>query len=309
MKKYSVEQFDDLIFKGFQYTLPPTVLTNIMNLEKWLKAPDGGGTTSTGSAAPRRRQPNPTGKREVTWRPPNEPFKVTQFIAKEKTDREQFLQQIRLQLNKVSANNFDALNEIMMAALEEQWGDGETDDFAALVQPLLDIASMNKFYAEIYARLFQAWSHKFPVEMSQILATLCAEQHESMASCGEGYADERKDPEKYYAYGKMNDKRRANTVFWVHLWKCGVIPVDEILTKLAMYHDWLWAWIDEAGRGPAVEELADNMCLAVTLCKTDLSTNAQWMDSVWPKVQRLAQSKSKDHVCLPSRIVFKYKDL
>jgi len=329
MKQYTVEQFDDLIFKGFQYTLPPQVLTDIVNLEKWLKqssqSASAAAAATDGAAGNRRRAPNSNGggggggsggggniKRDVTWRAPNhatEPFKATQFIAKEKTSREEFLQQIRLYLNKISANNFDALNETMMTAISDQWGEGSEniDEFAPLVQPLLDIASMNKFYAEIYARLFRAWSARFP--MSHILDSFCDEQHRALGTSGEGYADERKDPEKYYAYGKMNDKRRANTVFWVHLWKCGVIPIETLLEQLSQYHDWLLSWMDEQGRGPAVEELADNMCLAVGICKTEVASHAMWIDHVLPKIQKIAQSKSKDHLSLPSRIVFKYKDL
>jgi len=318
MKKYTVEQFDDLIFKGFQYTLPPQVLTDIVNLEKWLKQSPATSSSSssewnnTANGANSARRRAPSTKRDVTWRAPThatEPFKATQFIAKEKTNREEFLQQIRLHLNKISVNNFDALNETIMTAICDQWGEGDenVDEFTPLVQPLLDIASMNKFYAEIYARLFRAWSMRFP--MTHILESFCDEQHRALESSGEGYADERKDPDKYYAYGKINDRRRANTVFWVHLWKCGVIPVESLLERLSEYHDWLLAWVDEPGRGPAVEELADNMCMAVGICKAEVASHSLWSELVLPKIQKIAQSKSKDHVSLPSRIVFKYKDL
>jgi hypothetical protein len=237
-------------------------------------------------------------------------FKTTKFETKE--GAEKMLQDIRTCLNKISNKNYDGQRDIillLMKSIMEEKKEENQANLRKIAQSIFDIASTNKFYAEIYAKLYKELI-EINVVFQEILTSFLAQYVGSVKEVS--YVDPDKDYELFCDYNKKNDARKATAVFFVYLMKEKVIPVLRILSIMVAFQELATQYIDEENRTNEVDEITEILFLFLQEgisvfrgCKAEWI----WKFVILPNINLIAKMNKKEKKSLSTRAIFKYKDM
>lgn len=234
-------------------------------------------------------------------------FIVTKIEKKEGIEK--LINDIRVSLNKISTKNYDTHRDNIIKNIDDITKDEDpeqTDVIEKIAAAIFDIASTNKFYSELYAKLYQELTTKHPI-FGKIIDTFIATTYVDSISLIE-QVDETKDYEKYCIKNKENDKRKAMSVFIVNLMKHELIPRKKVADIILNLQSLVMQYIDEDNRTYNVEEITENIFLLLTTCQKDLMEDDMWKN-ITDNIQTCSQYKVKEHQSISSRAVFKYKDI
>ena len=243
-------------------------------------------------------------------------FKTTKLETKEGVEKQ--INEIRIMLNKISVKNYDTQKDEIIQKMTdflelddtqeecEENGTiyGETHRRIATV--IFDIASTNKFFSELYAKLYKALIEKFDV-FRDILDGFVIRYIESVHQIHS--VDPNTDYDGFCNYTKTNDTRKATASFIVNLMKNNILSQDIVINIIMELQKILFRYIDEDNRTNEVDEITENVFLYVSHGKTELRTHTIWLDIIIPSLTKLSQMKAKEHKSLSSRAVFKYMDI
>lgn len=245
----------------------------------------------------------------------NSSFKPTPIVEPKEEGIEKWTQDIRIALNKLSVKNFDTQTEHIMDALqkcvekEDQTETEKQHNMKTIAMAIFQVASTNKFYAEIYALLYKNLIEKYKV-FEDILLSHVAIFSNSVKDIQ--YVDAEEDYEKYCVYNKENDARKATAVFIVWLMKNGTLPVLRVLNIMVAFQTLVLEYIDLDGKTNEVEEMTEILFLffqegirIYQECKAEWI----WKFVIRSNVETLAKYSKKDKKSLSSRAIFKYMDM
>lgn len=68
-------------------------------------------------------------------------------------------------------------------------------------------------------------------------------------------------------------------------------------------------YIDSENKTNEVEEISENIFLLVSMSHDLLDSSDRWKDGILKILQDISKMKSKEHVSLSTRVVFKYMDI
>jgi len=312
MKSYHLEQFK-VIQKTSTYILPTQILQVLANLSKELGVLNIPAIPVTVAAAGHKNR-NVRQAMTVTeamakpWEK-TKPFKATVLDKKEGIEKS--INEIRICLNKISNKNYDSQKEQMINAFDGLLQSGIDEESIRFSQEkvataIIDIASTNQFYSSLYATLYKELDDRFSV-FRPILSKYTQQYLDSIALIV--FVDPNTEYDKYCVNKKENDKRKAMSVFIVHLMKNGVLESAEVLRILRQLMQTVQEYIDTPNKVNEVEEITENIFLLMTTAKDDFSMDdPEWAELV-ETAKRCSRMKSKEHLSLSSRVVFKYMDI
>jgi hypothetical protein len=234
-------------------------------------------------------------------------FKSTKVDCKEGIEKT-FID-IRVLMNKLSAKNYETQKDAVFSILEEICGedsDVSPENRARALSIILDIVCSNKFYSELYADLYKELSGKF-----QIFRCALADIVDRYLGTLEKihYVDHNVDYDGFCNYTKMNDLRKANASFIVHLMRKDVLPRSVVITILSNLIVLLKTYIDEENRTNEFDEITENLFLIITQSKGFVEKEPLWTSEILPAIQYFSKQSAKEHKSLSSRAVFKYMDI
>jgi hypothetical protein len=311
---YSLEDYNRILFDGFSYILPETILGVIdkLNTEITENAPINAVITptfdknkkpfnNTGGNVIKKQKMNNFNKKHVTnddWSTLRS-FKST--VIEKKEGLEKTINDIRICLNKISAKNYDAQKEMIL----EQMNVIVESDLEKVAVSIFDIASNNKFYSEIYAELYKELLQKFPV-FNKVFDEFITNYKESIKKIH--YVNETEDFDKFCEYNKLNDKRKAISTFLVNLLKKDVIEKSLLLDIIAELQDLITTYIEEPNKNNEVDEITENVFILVTMSQSVLKTEKEWKN-IESRIKHMTELKAKEKKSLSSRAIFKYMDI
>ena len=234
-------------------------------------------------------------------------FKATKIEAK--TGIEKTVNDIRIALNKMSSANYEkqktAVIEFVAGYFGEETNVNETDT-RRISKAIFDIASTNKFYSEIYARLY-----KELIEVNPVFRVLLDEFVEGITNMDNAavYVDPDVDYDGFCVYSKACDIRKSTSTFLVNCLKYELILPEQIVNILCEFLVYVESHIREEGFSKFVEEVIENVFIIVTMCRTEMMTTAKWAEYVLPALETMASKKTETFPSLSSRAVFKCMDL
>jgi len=240
-------------------------------------------------------------------------FKATKLELKVGTEK--LINDIRIALNKLSNKNVDTLKvviiDLIKQILEETDEDEETQEqeMKKVAQVIFDIASSNKFYAELYAGLYAELMKEYDI-LTLKLVDLVDNYKTSILNIKA--VDPNQDYDGYCNYTKTNDLRKAMVSFIVHLMKKGVFEKENVVDILVYLQELVLKYAEENGRTNEIEEIIENIYLFMTLGKDELSENAVWTEKVIPNIQNLSKLRKTDlvrYASMSNRAVFKLMDI
>jgi hypothetical protein len=237
--------------------------------------------------------------------------------------------------NDASNNNTVPIKQNKFDLLDDDSSDDESEPIQSsennlIIQSIFDIASSNKFYSELYARLYQTVIDQY--QQLHFSNTSIMQDYINNISAVE-YADSDKDYDHYCVINKQNDKRRALTTFIAFLTKLGVVEVkttQQIIDKMIQY---IMTLVDEENKTHIVEEIIENLFIVIntlvasrdkslpaTSCLTTDNKSSiiqsctdksnDFIDATHvEKITELASYKVKEHKSISSRAIFKVGDM
>jgi hypothetical protein len=229
-------------------------------------------------------------------------FKATEFavcegVAKEKKDLGGIL-------NKVSRGKFAEQKIPVLDKIREILG--AEDPSIELVKHIFTLCSTNLFLCDIYADIYASLAATYPV-FNTVVKESIQQYRESIHNIH--YVDPDKDYDGFCNYNKINDTRKSTVSFIVHLMNQVVIEKSVVFDILMEFIGFIEGFIQIEGRTNEVDEITENIFLAVSLVYETVKDDEYWIENILPKITDMSKRKTKDYKSLSSRAIFKYMDL
>lgn len=311
-ERFHLADFNAILFKKcYGYVLPAHYVKLLEDLESQLDVSEP--PASVPVAPPRNRgnayihsKPRKREDEDEDWEAVRA-FKATKIEAK--VGIEKTVNDVRIALNKMSASNYEKQKDAVLELVGSYFGSGDSGINAAdterISKAIFDIASTNKFYSEIYAKLYVELAQRHAV-FRDLIAGFVENFSKNVGALT--YVDPDDDYDGYCLYTKSCDIRKATTTFIVNCLKRGIVGPDKVFAIIRENQVCIDTWMLEDGKTKEVEEIVENMFIVLTLAKDDLKQAGEWA-RVIHKVKVLAKTKGKSQVSWSNRAAFKMMDL
>lgn len=344
MSSYSLEDYSNILFNGFDYKLQVEVTDIIKKMAIDLGINTSGNYQTDSRTKRPSDQPNRVGIRvkgkegDESWERMRA-FKSTKIEKKEGIDK--IINDIRACLNKLSESNYEVQRDVLfqhIALLLESEAESTSSeqDMLKIATSVFDIASTNKFYSEIYAILYKELTCQFPI-FKDIIIRFISQYLENIGKIQ--FVDSNLDYDLYCENNKNNDKRKAMSAFLVNLMKLELIQMDEILNIILMLQETVLSYVDQENKSCEVEEITENVYIFVSTLIANINKGGdkkkdakkfsevletllnnvkyevkdlicldKWV-AIMENIKKCSQFKSKEHLSISSRTVFRYMDI
>ena len=322
MPTYNLEFINDLIFKGFQFTLPADKLQLINELSAQVGVRDcvkqpvfqnthqkqNISVAPTQPTQKKRRGKNELQKQEEFELLKN--FKATKAVEKVGIDAE--IDAIRALLNKLTDKNYIDIRNKVIDIIDKcvETINATKEEIARLGSTIFEIASTNRFYSKMYADLYSDLSTKYDIISITFEENL--EKFTELFSNIE-YVDPDVNYDKFCEINKINEKRKSLCAFYVNLTMNRIISNGkqmEITKKLLVQ---LYNNISMPDKKNEVDELTENIAI---LYKKEIYNNQNSVEqpkidgyTITELINKIAKSKVKDYKSLTNKALFKFMDM
>ena len=225
----------------------------------------------------------------------------------EKVGIDKYIDEIRILLNKISDKNYQTNKDSIIQKIKEcVEADEDTNNIKKVVTVLFDIAKSNKFYSEIYAKLYKELIDSFPF-FNETIVPFVNQFMDSLNTLV--YIDSSVDYDGFCNYNKMNENRRASMAFIVNLMKNNVELPIHILDIVTHFQNLAIKFIDEENRVNEVDEITEVLNIVILMIYEIYKTDDKWINEILPNIKMFSMFKIKEKASLSSRSIFKYKDI
>jgi len=312
MKVYTLDDYSHVLFDGFSYILPDSVLSNINALTKEFEtfAP-----STSASFVPEEKQKRPATREGGFNKKPrmrkndsfedwgaSRAFKTTVIEKKEGLDK--IITDIRASLNKISVKNYENQKE-QIVNFTHLLVEDNADSLQRIGNSIFDVASNNKFNSAIYADLYKDMLFLFP-SLKNVFLEFLTTYSESIKEIH--YVDSNTDYDKYCDYNKQNDKRKAISTFLSNLAKIGLLEKQKVFDLISYLQNTIQEYMDIENKTNELEEITENLYLFITMLNPLFKEDQEWTP-ILENVKSYSQLKVKDKKSLSSRAIFKYMDI
>jgi len=330
--KYSLKEFTDVSFSGFEYEIPSEICNTINQLcahvgvpklknntftkqiEKGESSVFGSlklGASITSNMAGKKRRGNKTQEVSAEEWESLRTFQATKIEQKSGIEGE--MVQVRLMLNKLTDKTFLDIREQLMDKLNYINTNFAKDELILLGVMIYEVSSANKFYSKIFADIF--------AELYTVYEWIKVPFNSTMVSILDkytniSYVEPQIDYDGFCAMNKVNDQRKSVSAFIVNLAINGIIPKQCIAGLLRELLSMATQMIVEPNKANEVAELVENIAILynrdilmskdVNIDATELLIDGKTVVSV---IQQLAKYKTKDYISFSNKALFKFMDL
>ncbi len=322
--RYTLEEVEDIIFKGFDYRIPDEVIEKISNLAMQVGSPDyvktpvfkkrenPMKTEPTQVAVSSVKEFNKKRKGNKSMEVLNDDdwdsartFQTTKIETKTGIDAE--FDSIRAMINKMTDKNALDIKNKIVDIIEKLVSENSDSDLSGIGGNIFDIASSNRYYSKIYADLYAELSAKF-----EFIKMKYQENFEKFAELFNNieYVDPNINYDRFCEINKINEKRKSLAAFYMNLMNCGVISKAEIVDITRNLLVKVYEYISLENKKNEVEELTENIAI---LYKKGLYESVDYdrIDgfTINEVIEKIANSKVKDYKSLTNKALFKFMDL
>lgn len=325
--KYTLKDFTNVIFDGFDYALPEETIALISELSlevgspSYIKTPvfqkrdnplkasavSVPGGFQVNSNKKRRGNKNMEVLNDDDWETLRT-FQTTKIEQKVGLDAQ--IDLIRSHLNKMSDKSYIDMRNKIVDLLDQLITEGITrEDMIRVSSSIFEIASTNRFFSKLYADLYSDLINKYDI-MKEIF-TNCFDSFMELFNNIE-YVDADKDYDKFCKVNKDNERRKSLSAFFVNLMKNDIITADDLKSLLCNLMRQLVDFIKEENKKNIVDELTENIALLYNKSLfLDASEEAYFIEGahILESITKLANSKVKMYPSLSNKSIFKFMDM
>lgn len=287
---YELNDFKTIKEKGFEYTIPDesrnliTLLANLVGSPNYSKSPYFIKTD--------KKKKKHTPSSNIGWDMLRS-FKKTEL--KEKTETEQHLDTIRVLMNKVSEKTFEDVTNKIKDLIRTVYDDHDIHE--KVMSLLFSIASSNRFYSSLYAKLYTELVNEFPILRTYFNTILNGyiELFKNIESCNPD-----KDYNKFCEINKQNDHRRSISSFITNCMLLDNIDV-KVINDLIYYLQKLM--LEHSDDIMMIEEITENYFIIIKCGLNKIVLSDDW-GNIYEYIQQNSLHKSFNN-----KIRFKFMDL
>lgn len=321
---YTLSEIYDILQSGIDYSLPSTIAIAIDKIEKEIANSSIKKMYSTippttpilphhsynnYSNPSRLKFKEKEKEKELSWESIRN-FKTTKIEKKEGTEK--YINDIRICLNKMSNKNYDIQSATILDYIQKISELEDQDQIEKVANAIFDIASTNKFYSEMYAKIYKDLINLYPI-FQTIFNDFLLQFSNNILDLK--YIDPNIDYDAFCNYNKQNDRKKATVVFIIHMMKQSVISSENVLDILQHLLQKIDEYMELPDHINEIEEMTELVNLFILEGYVFISTNSdsdsnsdRWKLQI-SKIQAFSQFKVKDKKSLSSRVIFKYMDL
>jgi hypothetical protein len=342
VKQYTIQDFNDILSGGFSYDLKDS---NVIELISSLANKVGAPTYIKTPVFPKREKITGVAGEQIELqensslsssssllsnrRPRNKPSQISdedwsmirtfQKTEMKKTEGiEKRIDTIRSLLNKLTDTTYgviepEILSEVNNIIRGEEDGDNgtvtavEEENINKIAHSIFNTASSNMFYSALYAKLF-----KQLVQCHDIFTKVFENSYSEFVGLFKKveYVDPNVDYNKFCEVTKMNDKRRAMSMFIINLMKEDILEPDGVIEIIKELQEMVNSYIKQANKANELEELNENLFILLTNGKNILSSHEKW-DSIVSHIKFLSilKVKMKEYPSVNNKLIFKNMDM
>ena len=294
---YSHQDFQNIIFDGFQFSLPEETIGLINELASKVGAP-----TYIKTPVFKKKEALPAATASETWEKVRS-FKTTKIEQKKGIDSK--IDMIRFHLNKITDKNYiDCHNKIVDLLNELIENNIKDEDLMRICVHIFEIASNNRFYSKLYADLYSDLITRF-----DIMKTIFNNSFNSFMELFNHveYVDPAVNYDAFCKNNKDNECRKSLSTIILNLMKKNIISREKVRVLLSQLLSQVQEFILLENKKNEVDELTENIAL---LFKAELVAEIMINGvSFMTILQNLAKSKMKSYPSLSNKSIFKYMDL
>ena len=342
MKQYTIQDFNDILSGGFSYDLKDS---NVIELISSLANKVGAPTYIKTPVFPKREKTTGVAGEQIELqetlsssasssslssnrRPRNKPSQISdedwgmirtfQKTEMKKTEGiEKRIDAIRSLLNKltdatygvIEPEIFSEVNKIIRGEDDEVDGNNnggtlviEEENINKIAHSIFNTASSNMFYSALYAKLF-----KQLVRCHDIFTNVFEKSYSEFVGLFKKveYVDPNVDYNKFCEVTKMNDKRKAMSMFIINLMKEDMLEPDSVVEIIVELQEMVNSYIKQANKANELEELNENLFILLTNGKNVLSSHEKW-DSIVSHIKFLSilKVKMKEYPSVNNKRIF-----
>jgi hypothetical protein len=312
--RYTIEQFNNIMFGGIQHELPKetmdliTTIANQVGATDYIRTPQfpkktlplNPGANPGGQGQPRRRQKNQE-MNDEDWDSIRS-FQATEIKKSEGIQAS--IDEIRKHLNKITEKTYAKLFPQICDEIDKIVG-VSVEDMSKVGDAIFTIASGNTFYSNMYAKMYKTLMGKYPA-MRTIFDTHFEQFSELFTKIE--FCDPDENYDKFCENNKNNDKRRALGLFYINLTKEGVISNEKMIEIIKNIQAYFMTKISEPGNKDIVDELSENIYIFITNSNDQLDEEDDW-DDIISNAKVIAKSKTADFPSITNKAIFKHMDI
>ncbi len=303
MHKYHLSDIENILFNSFVPCLSDYTKETIAFLNAHV---DENEPVTNSKPTKVSKKPNYINKKDLasTWIQPKTEFKTTKIDMKDGYEKE--LNVIRSNMNRLTATNVSSQIPVICADMN-RFLQQFPDEKQHLFRLVFDIISMNKYLVKPNALLMR----ECVIEIPEFLEHIHAHYDVYLNSVHSiEPVDQNIDYNKYCEFVKVNDKRKTFSSFFTELYVYSILSHERLSNIIQFFLDTTRANIDVDNKSVMIEELTENIFLIISILKPHWDIlPTEWAASICQQIKEISQLKSKEHVSLSNRVVFKYMDI
>jgi hypothetical protein len=321
---YKLEEIEEISFKGFDYQIPENVMEIISNLAMEVGSPDYiktpvfkkrenplkveiSDTNSEKELKRKRKNKAVQIVNEDDWNN-IKPFQTTKIETKIGVDSD--FDNIRALINKITQKNYTEICDKIIESINRLISNNIDCDLSVIGSNIFEIASSNRYYSEMYAKLYKDLSNQFDFIKNKHKDNLS--KFTDLFNTIE-YIDPNENYDRFCEINKANEKRRSLASFYINLMNCGIINKKEIISITRDLLEKIFQFLNLENKNNEVEELTEVISI---LYNRDLYEKKENNDyekingfTINEIINTIANSKVKDYKSLSNKSLFKFMDL
>lgn len=314
MVTYTLQDFNAMIFNGFNFTLNDVIIQKINELASqvgsptYIKTPVFQKKDRTAESSflinSKRRKDS---KYNLSTGDTDKIFNATKIVHK--TGLEGEIDLIRSYLNKITDRTFEEMKTSIIGILDRLFEEDsiKEPEIMRISSYLFEFASTNRYFSKLYADLYTELVNKYEC-MKPTLDT-------SFDSFLKMFVDiEYVDPDVNYdefcKINKINEKRKALSMFFVNLCANNLLSHDKLVDLTYTMIQRVIEYIPMPDKKAHVDEYTENIAILFNKNEYALVTD-KLIDgkTITELITMMATSKAKTYPSLSSKCIFKYMDL
>lgn len=325
---YNLPQIENIIFEGFDYTVPEETMKIILNLTQQVGSPSydktpvfkkrdhvfgsvSGSGSASGSAsgheaqAPRVRKNKNVEMNAAEWKEMCK-FQTTQLEEKQGIDKE--LDSIRSFINKITDKNYTDIRNKIIQVIDNVIAANADVDLSFIGSNLFNIASSNRFYSKNYAELYADLLRKY-----KFLESYYQEKLEEFIKSFDHieFVDPEENYDKFCEINKANEKRKALSMFYINLMHKAVVSKNAMANVIRDLIAKVVDLISMENKKIQVEEITENIAI---MYKPELFEMRSICEDIYglsvpETIEKIAKSNVSDYKSLTNKTIFKFMDL
>jgi len=320
--KYTLQNFSNILFNGFEIKLPDETLNIISDIAQHVGSPSyiktpvfhkrevvpgknnqqmGGGD---GTYKKKRRNKNSEHVNDEDWETIRN-FQATKIEQKVGIDSKIVI--IRSLINKITDKTYVELSNKIIETLDELIVEETSEEeMMKVCISIFDIASNNRFYSKLYADLYAVLIHRY-----EIIKFVFEKSFNTFLELFQNieHVNPEEDYNKFIKINSENEKRKSLSSFFVNLMLNGIVTKEKIIEITCDLMSEVLKLIKEENKKSVVDEMTENIFLLYNKDLFDVE-NVKIDDELFTDIiNRLSLCKVKTYPSLSNKSIFKYMDL